>query len=346
VKVSSLTSRRLEVVDPDGQDGNPVTGDHHVIASTSLRYPTAPNRDAKRSNRQVFLSLAAAFLLSCVLCAQSGLLGGDYAVTPLHTLQDAGSAVLTGILGYLFVKVNTIAVDQSILEPRDSRKIIHTLSAPLFAVFWPMFSPNPGARFFAACVPITNAVRLYLAATAPTTTDGAATAASSSSASSSAETISSSDEDASLARAVSRSGDRMEALGGPFVYVIVMTTCVLLWWRSSPVGVVALATLAAGDGIADLVGRRFGTNNKWPGSNKSVAGTLGFVVAAAVTSLGLLLWLNFWGSLALPCSGWELVERVATISVVSAFLELVPVGDDNYTVPLAAALLSALLLSS
>jgi dolichol kinase len=325
-------------VDPRRQDGDPAPAGQHAVAPASLRSPAA-SASAGTSNRRIYLSFAAALLLSCVLGAQLGALGGDYAAEPLHVLQDASAAVLTGLLGYLFVKANTVAVERSILEPRDSRKIIHTLSAPLFALFWPMFSSNPGARFFAACVPVSNAVRLYLAATsAATATDEPASAIRSSS--------SKGDEDASLARAVSRSGDRREALGGPFVYVLVMAACVLLWWRSSPVGVVALATLAAGDGVADLVGRRFGGSNKWPGSEKSAAGTLGFVVASAATSLGLLLWLSYWNSLALPCSGWDLVERVMTVSVVSAFLELVPVGDDNYTVPLAAALLSALLLSS
>jgi hypothetical protein len=42
------------------------------------------------------------------------------------------------------------------LEPKDSRKIIHTLSAPLFLLFWPVFSDAAGARFFCAVVPLIN----------------------------------------------------------------------------------------------------------------------------------------------------------------------------------------------
>jgi len=78
-----------------------------------------------------------------------------------------------------------------ILQPRDARKLIHTLSAPLFMLVWPLFSSATGARWFAVIVPLLNAVRLWLA--------GAG----------------SDNEEVSLAAAVSRSGDRKEAVSVP-----------------------------------------------------------------------------------------------------------------------------------
>jgi dolichol kinase len=289
---------------------------------------------SSRGSRLTVLWVSVGSLLATTVSAQLGLLGGDYASHPASIAQDVGASVLTGILGYLFVKVNTYSVENLGLDPKDARKIIHTLSAPLFILFWPLFSANDSARFFAACVPLTNAFRLYLASTVPS--DGNTK---------SSRGGGGSNDEAALARAVSRSGNSKEALGGPFVYVLMMAAGVLGWWRSSPIGVVALATLAAGDGVADLVGRRFGKNNQWPGLKKSVAGTAGFVAAATITSFGLLLWLQQWGCLSLGFAGLDLLERVALISAVSGFLELVPIGDDNYTVPLSAALLSMLLLS-
>lgn len=299
--------------------------------SSSDATPSTSSLMSSRGSRSTVLWVSVGSLLATALSAQLGLLGGDYATHPASIGQDVGASVLTGILGYLFVKINTYSVEKLGLDPKDARKIIHTLSAPLFILFWPLFSANDSARFFAACVPLTNAFRLYLASTAPSDGD--------------AQSSRGSNDEAALARAVSRSGNSKEALGGPFVYVLIMAAAVLGWWRSSPIGVVALATLAAGDGVADLVGRRFGTNNQWPGLKKSVAGTLGFVAAATITSFGLLLWLQQWGCLTLGFAGLDLLERVALISTVSSFLELVPIGDDNYTVPLSAALLSMLLLS-
>ncbi len=60
-----------------------------------------------------------------------------------------------------------------------------------------------------------------------------------------------------------RSGDARESLGGPFIYVMVLLFSTLLFWWDSPVGVVSLATMACKDSLADLVGRRLGSTNKW-----------------------------------------------------------------------------------
>jgi len=247
-----------------------------------------------------------------------------------YLLRDCGSTLLTGALGYAFVQLNTWAVAREILEPRDARKVIHTCSAPLFILFWPLYSPVPAARVIAALVPLLNAVRLVRAANGSTSQAAAA-----------------SDESA-LAAAVSRSGDAREAVGGPLIYVCVLAAACLLFWRDSPVGVTAVSVLAAGDGMADLVGRRYGRNNQWPWGrdNKSVAGTLAFWVASTVVTTGLLVWLQYTGCLVLSGGGWtDTAATVAGISLVSAILEVVPsLGDDNYTVPLSAAVLAILFL--
>ena len=48
---------------------------------------------------------------------------------------------------------------------------------------------------------------------------------------------------------------------------------------------------------------------------------------------------------ALGLSSFELAKRLLVIAVVCAGVELIPAGDDNYSVPILAALLSAFLLS-
>ena len=111
------------------------------------------------------------------------------------------------------------------------------------------------------------------------------------------------------------------------------------------VGVIAMSTMAAGDGMADLVGRRFGRNNKWWFSeSKSVAGSIAFTIASSLASFGLVNWLIFTGCLETTFEPMALALRIFGISVLCAMVELLPVGDDNYTVPLSAAVLTALLL--
>jgi len=97
--------------------------------------------------------------------------------------------------------------------------------------------------------------------------------------------------------------------------------------------------------MADIVGRRFGKNNKWPfAPNKSVAGSAAFVVAATLTSTALAAWMSYTGCLTLPLPMVELIPRIALISFFSAGVELLPFVDDNWTVPLSAAVLSILIL--
>jgi farnesol kinase len=97
--------------------------------------------------------------------------------------------------------------------------------------------------------------------------------------------------------------------------------------------------------LADIVGRRFGKSNKWPFSrNKSVAGSLAFAAASTLTSIGLVAWMSYTGCLTLPLPLSELVPGIAAISVACAGVELIPIGDDNWTVPLSAAILSLVFL--
>jgi phytol kinase len=108
-----------------------------------------------------------------------------------------------------------------------------------------MFSNAYGARVFASIVPLLNALRLYLAGT------GGGSNTNNNNRSNNTEL--------ELASAISRSGDVRESLGGPFIYVMVLLSLTLLFWKDSAIGIVSLATMACGDGLADLIGRRYAT---------------------------------------------------------------------------------------
>lgn len=133
--------------------------------------------------------------------------------------------------------------------------------------------------------------------------------------------------------------------------------------------------MAAGDGMADLVGRRWGGNSQWQdvlrgnknrdddidndykdkdseqvlygfGENKSVVGTTAFGMSAFLVTFALVQWLQFTGCMELPSylGTVDIALRILLISFVTAIVELLPVGDDNYTVPLTAAAMTSLLL--
>ena len=100
--------------------------------------------------------------------------------------------------------------------------------------------------------------------------------------------------------------------------------------------------MAAGDGAADLVGRRWG-KRKWPWSqSKSIVGSGAFAVAGFAVSMGLILWFVRFGCLTLPAalSLKAVALRVAVISLACAAVELLPGVDDNISVPMAGCFLA------
>lgn len=318
------------------------------------------NLSSRLGSKSSALIVGVTALITTSGLAYTGLLSKDY--TSVLILQDVGSTVITAILASVFVKAISFMASKGILEPRDSRKIIHTLSAPLFILFWPIFSTMEGARFFAAVVPLVQFVRLVIAGTNGKTGGKfkfltlmnqtiifiACKIKISKNLPPKHNFINALIAESELANSISRSGDEKEALGGPLVYVIILFSSILLFWRSNLAGVVALSAMAAGDGCADLAGRRFGKNNKWFFSpDKSVVGTTTFFVASLIASLGLSHWLNYMGSIpnGLPYNGGiEFVLRLSIICGLSALIELIPAGDDNWTVPISAAALSSYLL--
>jgi len=253
---------------------------------------------------------------------------GSYALyTPTLIIRDIFSTLLSIVGAGVFVKGITGRAKDGLLQPRDSRKIIHTFSAPLFILLWPVFSKAYGARVFASIVPLLNALRLFMAGKSSSSSGNG--------------------EESELASAISRSGDAKEALGGPFIYVMVLLISTLFFWTDTPIGIVSVATMSVGDGLADLVGRRYGQTNKWSfNKDKSMTGSAAFVAGSFVASFSLISWLIHMGSMdALSLSPISLCIRLLAIAIICAGVELIPIGDDNWSVPFSAAVLSALLLN-
>jgi len=242
-------------------------------------------------------------------------------------LRDVCSTIIASILAGGLSRMIGYGYENNYYTSKTSRKLSHTLSAPLYILFWPCFSSADGAKYFAGLVTFTNLIRLYIAGKGDL------------------------DESSrSLVKSISRSGDTSEALGGPLIYVCLFQFLLLMYWRTSFIGVVAMTTMAAGDGMADIIGRRYGTNNKWNfGENwsdgkKSKIGTVAFAVSSFICTTITTQWLLATGCLATTLSFFDLSLRIVCISCICSFIEILPFGDDNYTVPGCAALLASLLL--
>jgi phytol kinase len=123
-------------------------------------------------------------------------------------------------------------------------------------------SSLPTAQLVAATVPALNAARLALVGSGLVSDPG-------------------------LVKSTSRSGERSELLRGPFYYCLVIIASTLLFWRDSPAGLIAVAMMAGGDGLADIVGRRWGKGNPLPwNAGKSWAGCAGMMAGGAAMAMG------------------------------------------------------------
>ena len=226
------------------------------------------------------------------------------------------AALLTLAISLIWLRIMDFAAHRGLIESRLSRKVIHITTGPVFVLCWFLFRETPDARWWAACVPLLITLQFALIGLGLI-------------------------KDEASVRAMSRTGDRREILRGPLFYGIAFVALTLIFWRASPIGMTALMLMCGGDGIADVVGRRF-PSPKLPWSReKSWIGSLSVLLGGFVLS-AFILWIYvsarvFPG----PFSGY--LVPLAILSLTAAAVESLPVHDvDNITVPLAAALVGLL----
>jgi phytol kinase len=218
--------------------------------------------------------------------------------------HDAIAALITLILALLWLRVMDAIAHQGWLEPKLSRKIIHIGTGPLFVLCWPFFSDNFSARYFAALVPLSITVQ-FIAIGMGWLQDPAAV------------------------KAMTRTGNPREILRGPLFYGLVFVACTIFFWRNSPIGIMALMMMCGGDGLADIVGRRWGTCKLPLNADKSWAGSAAMFGGSFTFALGMLIWFEHLGLLVFSYSP---MVFVAAIALIVTLVEALPFRDiDNLT---------------
>lgn len=227
-------------------------------------------------------------------------------------IQDIVATIITFALALAWLRFIDALAHRGLIEQRLSRKIIHIGTGPLFVLCWNLFSAEPWARFAAALVP--------LAITAQFVAVGLGWM-----------------KDEAAVKAMTRHGDPREILRGPLYYGIVFVVCTVLFWRHSPVGLMALMVMCGGDGLADVVGRRFGKTKLPFSPEKSVAGSLAMFAGSFVFGLGILALFNFFGDFQPSLDLARTAGAVAIVSLVATAIESLPFRDiDNVTITIAS----------
>ena len=227
------------------------------------------------------------------------------------------ATIITFAAALIWLRINDLAAHRGWIGSHLSRKIIHMGTGPIFVLCWLLYTDAPAARYLAALVPLAITVQFALVGLGIM-------------------------KDEAAVQAMSRSGDRREILRGPLFYGIVFVALTVIYWKDSPIGMVALMLMCGGDGLADVVGRRWGKAKLPWAPGKSWIGSLGMFLGGWIFALFILWVFVSAGVFAAPFSAY--FPTLTIIALVGTIVESLPLKDvDNITVTLAAVIAGHLL---
>ncbi len=226
--------------------------------------------------------------------------------------------IITLGLALLWLRLNDALAQRGLINSSLSRKIIHIGTGPIFVLCWLLFQDTPDARFLAALVPLGITLQFVLVGTGVI-------------------------KDPAAVKAMSRTGDRKEILKGPLFYGIAFVLLTLIFWKDSPLGVVALMMMCGGDGLADIVGQRFGSVHLPWSERKSWAGSLAVLLGGWIFTTIVLAAFIAAGVFRQRLINY--LPGITWIAFGSTLVESLPFADvDNLTVPVISILLGFFLL--
>jgi len=221
--------------------------------------------------------------------------------------------IITFVVALAWLRINDYLAHRGWVESHLSRKIIHIGTGPLFVVCWLLFNDNPINKYLAALVPLAFTLQFLLIGTGVIK------------------------DDASV-KAMSRSGDRREILKGPLYYGIIFVIMTIVYWKSSPIGIIALMLMCGGDGFADIFGRLWGSQRILWNKAKTWAGSLGMLLGGWIFSVAIIWIFTAAGLFSLPIQTY--LVPITIIAIAGTFVESLPLRDvDNITITLTAVIL-------
>ncbi|MBE0687875.1 MAG: phosphatidate cytidylyltransferase [Anaerolineaceae bacterium] len=223
----------------------------------------------------------------------------------------------TFILSIIWLRLIDFFAVKGLISKKLSRKIIHIGTGPIFVLCWLLFPEELLSRYIAAIIPLLITIQFFLIGI------GAI-------------------KDQASVDAMSRTGDPKEILKGPFFYGVVFVLLTIIFWRESPIGIVALMILCGGDGFADIIGRRVPSIAlKWSPS-KSIAGTISMLLGGLIfSSILILIYIEFG---FLNITFLESFPKILLLNILATIVESLPVKDwDNVTVPVIVVLVGLIL---
>ena len=244
-------------------------------------------------------------------------------LTGLEIVWDAIAFVISFILILMLVQINAAIEKSGKLSTTVTRKVIHTFAGPLWMVTWILFSGSVFSRWLAIIVGLLFILLFVAIGTGKMVNED-------------------------FVGSMSRSGDPKELLGGTLYYATMMVILGILMFyvpaggnlaNACPTAIIALSCLAGGDGVADVVGRKFGGEKKFGigGAEKTIAGSIGMFIGSFLFSIIMLFIFSLEATVFSPLN---MLIGLVIISIVVTIVEaLTPKGLDNITIPIVAIIM-------
>jgi phytol kinase len=234
----------------------------------------------------------------------------------VFNVRDMLALVVTFLAIQGLVTANGVLQKKGLLPAYVTRKVIHLFAAPVFLLCWLLYANTVASRYWAALVPLAFIAQFALIGTGIR-------------------------KDDKFVQSMSRTGDPKELLGGTMHYAIAMLVTTLLFFDNgsgqefNPAAILILGSLAGGDGLADIVGRRFGGKRRFgfSGAKKTPIGSCAMFIGSVVMVLGLGAAFSTVGAFSLR---WLAVPAVVVSLVAMVVEAATPKGLDNYTIPVGA----------
>jgi phytol kinase len=235
----------------------------------------------------------------------------------LHLSAAFGATLLVALV---WLRLMDALALRGVIHRNLSRKLVHIGTGPFFVLCWSLYPAVPASRWLAACVPLAITLHLVFVARGIV-------------------------QDPGVINAMSRTGDRAEIVRGPLYYGLIFAATTVVFWRESPVGILALMIMCGGDGLADIAGRAWGSARLPWSPRKSWAGSGGMFVGGIAFGMGFLILFNQLGWFTPVLTTGQTVLSVAAIALVATLVESLPMVDiDNLTISLSAVGVAWLLI--
>jgi dolichol kinase len=242
----------------------------------------------------------------------------------LEIVWDIIAGFISLFAAILLIPINATLKKSGKISINTSRKTIHIFASPLFIITWLLYSGGVFSRFTACITPVLLIVMFLGIGTGRV-------------------------ENKDFVESMSRSGEPAELLKGTLYYAVAGAFITILWFYqpltgpANPMALVMTGCLAGGDGLADVIGRKYGGEKKFGimGAEKTIAGSIGMFVGGFLFSYILV------AIFTIEIAAWNLAAfflPILIISLAATVIEaLSPPHIDNWTICIIVFVVAAVL---